>query len=200
METNKKGINNLKKSKELNENMKKCIKPISLYSSISNLYINERQVNLIPLSLLFKTKLNNANQNKNKIDTSKKYNSLGKIPLNKSQRNYANLISNYKSFCTQKFSSIKLPRIKNGNNNSNRNNELRDSLVDIIFNKFEQYDNKFREQEKISVYMIKRGDVYLKLKKDHIKDDDIYKYSASKFNYKKQYSKLFTRIKNIQLI
>ena len=199
METNIKGINNLKESKELNEKMKKIIKPISLYSSISNLNINQRQVNLIPLSLLFKNKLNNAKQNKNKIDTSKKYNSLGKISLHKGKRNYANLKSNYKSFCTQKFQSIKLPKIRNGNSNSNRNNEIKDSLVDIIFNKLEQYDNKFREQEKISAYMIKRGDVYLKLKKDHIKDDDIYKYNASKFNYKKQYSKLFTRIKNIQL-
>ena len=199
MEANSNEKSNTKTSKILNTKKKK-VKPMSLYSSISNLNlnINYKNTNLIPLSHLLKYKLNINNKENKNANKNKKLNSLGKIPLNQYKRNKSKILSDYNSFYTQKLPLLKLPKIKC--NNNNENNELKGSLFGSIYNKFEQFDNKFKEQEKVSAYMIQRGEKNLKLKKEYIKDDDAYKYCASKHNYKKQYSKLFKRIKNIQLI
>ena len=198
METdkNKKSSDNMETFKELNLKKKQMLQPIALNSSISNVIINNyKNKNIIPLSRLFKNKLNNISQNNNMEES--KFNSLGKIPINPHLRKNANSLNNYNSKSLNKISLIKLPKIKNYKND---NNEKKGSVIISILNKFDEYDNKFREQEKISKLLIQRGDNYLKLKKDYIDENDKYKYCSSKHNYKKQYSKLFKRIKNIHLI
>lgn len=198
-ERNKKSIVNLKSFNNLNLNRNKKLKPLSLFSSNSNANINFRQINIIPLSRLFKNKLNNISQNNynNNIEENIKFNSMGKIPNNQYRRNYLNSLNNYNSLSRHKISLVKLPKIKN----SNENDDLKGSILGSLLNKFDDYDNKFKEQEKISEFIIHRGDKYLKLKKDYNNyEDEKYKYCASKQNYKKQYSKLYKRIKGIHLV
>ena len=173
-------------------------KSYSLYSSISNANINNYQnKKSIPISRLFKYKLNSITKHNNIKD--KKCKSIGKNILDKNQKNnYINSQIRFNTISNNKISLLKLPKIKNRNR---ENNIFKDSLITSLLSKFDDYDNKFREQEKISEFIIKRGDKYLKLKKDYINDkDEKYKYYASKYNYKKTYTKLFKRIKNIQLI
>ena len=173
-------------------------KSLSLYSSISNANINNYQnKKSIPVSRLFKYKLNSITKQNNIKD--KKCKSIGKNNIDKNHKNnYINSQIRFNTISNNKISLLKLPKIKNRNR---ENNIFKDSLITSLLSKFDDYDNKFREQEKISEFIIKRGDKYLKLKKDYINDkDEKYKYYASKYNYKKTYSKLFKRIKNIQLI
>ena len=175
-----------------------------LFSSISNLNDkeNKRTLNLIHLSNLCRYKLNinqettNTNINTNK-KTIQKYNSLGKIYHNSSSQydnSNTNLLSDCTSIVTQKKSLLKLPKIKSYRGNNNES-----SLINSILSKFREYDYKFKEQEKVSEFIIKRGDKFSKLKKEYIKNYDKFKISPSKRNYKIKYSKLFRRIKNIQV-
>ena len=200
METNKnkKSSDDIQITNRIKLKKNQKLETIVLNSSISNVNINYyKNKNIIPLSRLFKYKLNNINHNNN-IEESK-YNSVGKLPIFPNLRKSANSLQNYNSISHNKILEINLPKIKN-NNKNNDYNEIKDSIIISILNKFDEYDNKFREQEKISKLNIQRGDKFLKLKKDYIDENDKYKYCASKHNYKKQYSKLFKRIKNIHLI
>ena len=192
----KKSLVNLKSFNNLNLKKNQKLKQISLFNSISNANINYRQLNLIPLSRLFKNKLDNLSHNNIKnIEEKIKFNSMEKEHNFSDRRNYINSLNNYNSLSHKKISLVKLPKIKNNKD------ENKCSLIHSILNKLDEYDNKFKEQEKISEFIIKRGDKYLKLKKDYNSDEDEkYKYCASKHNYKKEYSKLFKRIKNIHLI
>ena len=192
----KKSLVNLKSFNNLNLKKSPKLKQISLFNSISNANINYRQLNLIPLSRLFKNKLNNMSHNNIKnIEEKIKFNSMGKENNFSDRRNYINSLNNYNSLSHKKISLVKLPKIKNNKE------ENKCSLIHSILNKLDDYNNKFKEQEKISEFIIKRGDKYLKLKKNYNSDEDEkYKYCASKHNYKKEYSKLFKRIKNIHLI
>ena len=194
---------NIEIFKELANKKKPKIKPIALYSSNSNVNINHRKINFIHLSRLFKNKLDILNQNNSNLNMDKtiKFNSVGKISLkhNKNMTHYINSLNNYNSLSYKKMPFLKLPKIKKKNENEKK--EFKDSLVSSILNKFDQFDNKFKQQGKISEFIIQRGDKYLKLKKDYTNDEnEKYKYCASKQNYKKQYSKLFKRIKDIHHI
>ena len=195
-DTIKKSLVNLKSFNNLNLKKNQKLKQISLFNSISNANINYRQLNLIPLSRLFKNKLDNMSHNNIKnIEEKIKFNSMEKDHNFSDRRNYINSLNNYNSLSRKKISLVKLPKIKNNKE------EIKCSLIHSILNKLDDYDNKFKEQEKISEFIIKRGDKYLKLKKEYNSDEDEkYKYCASKHNYKKEYSKLFKRIKNIHLI
>ena len=186
----------LKESKTITINKKP--KSLLLYSSISNSNINNYQnKKSIPVSRILKYKLNSINQHNNFKDN--KFKSIGKNSSYKSKKNYyINSQIRFNTISNNKISLLKLPKIKNNNKESN---ELKDSLIFSLLRKFDEYDNKFREQEKISEFMIKRGDKYLKLKKDYINDkDEKYKYYGYNHNYKKTYSKLFKRIRNMHLI
>ena len=184
------------RNKIINNNKK--IKLIGLYSSNSNPNfpnIDYKQINFIPLSRLFKNKLNNINKISN-VEDSTKFSSVGKIIISNNHKNI-NKSLNYNSFSPQKISLIKLPKIRN----NKESNELKDSLLDYILNKFDEYDHKFKEQAKISKLNIKRGDKYLKIKNNYLNgEEEKYKNYYSKNNYKKQYSKLFKRIKSMHLI
>ena len=171
------------------------IKQIELYSSNSNVNINFKKTNFIHLSSLFKTKINKLNQNNSNscVAGSPKFKSMEKISLKQHKKHYINSLSNYNSLSYKKMSLIKLPKIKNENEINN--------LVANIFTKFEQVEKNFKEQGKITNFIIKRGDKFLKLKKDYLNDEnEKYKYCASKHNYKKQYSNLFRRIQKIHFI
>ena len=197
MKTN---VKYLKTNKTSNVKKKIRIKPMPLYSSISN--VNIKKETIIPLSYLMNCNLTNTNRNKNK-KKHKKIKSLGKLPLDIYQRN--NILTNFDSFNSQKLPLIKVTNTTNNfnnlNDNNNKNNGIKGSYIDIIFNKFEQFDHKFRKQERIAANIIERGDKLLKLKSDYIKDDDKFKYYTPKRNYlKKQYSKLLKRIKDIQML
>lgn len=187
---------NLKGTKELNIKNNQKLKPLYLLSSNSNSNINYKHINLIPLSRLFKNKLNYISPSNN-LEEITKFNSVGKVIISQDKRNYGNPFKNYNSFSQKKISLIKLPKLKN----INENKEIKDSLIEPILNKFDEYDNKFKEQAKISESIIKRGDRYLKLKKNYINEEEKrYKKFSDKYNYKKQYSKLFKKIKSIHLI
>ena len=163
----KKSSNNTKTFKELNLRKKHMLKHIQINSSIGNInyYKNKK---IIPLSSLFKYKLNNISQNN--IMEESKFNSVRKIPIDIHLREKTNSQRNYNSISLNKISFIKLPKIKN---NKNDNNE-KGSIINSILNKFDEYDNKFKEQEKISNLVIQKGDKYLNLKKDYIDENDKY--------------------------
>ena len=192
---NKKSTGSIRFFKGMNLKKRQIFDLNALNSSNSNANLNYyKNKNIIPLSRLFKYKLNNINQNNNMEES--KFNSEEKIVIYPHLRKNANSLNNYNSISLNKNSSIKLPKIKKINNDNNE----KGYIIISILNKFDDYNNKFKEQEKISKLIIQRGDKYLKLKKDYIDENDKYKYCASKHNYKKQYSNLFKRIKNIHLI
>ena len=187
-------LSSLQISKEFNSIKNKKIKPIALYSSNSNGNITSKHMNFIPLSLLFKNKINNMNRNDNNNDSNEEKKQFNNV--RKNHKNHTNLLLNYNSLYCKKKSLIKLPKIKK----NIKNNEILDSKLYLLFNKFDQYDNKFKEQEKISDFIIQRGDKYLKLRKEYLDENEKYKYCASKHNYKNQYNKLFKRIKNMHYL
>ena len=179
------------------------IKPLTLYSSLSNVNIKNRQIRFIPLSLLFKNKLSKSKAN-NKYDTSsskdKKFGSVEKSILSLNQRNMGNSLFSHNTLSQKRIpmlasTKIKLPKIKCYNGNEN----LQSGIITSILNKFKQCDNKFREQGKISSFIIKKAEQDLKLTKDYINDEEHkFIYCSSKNNIKKQYSRVYKRIKKIQ--
>ena len=191
------------------EKQKMKIKPLTLYSSLSNFNIKNRQIRFIPLSLLFKNKLINNkdnNKDKNKYNTSnskdKIFWSVEKSSLSPIQRNVTNSLLSHNTL-TQKgipvlaSTKIKLPKIKCYKGNDN----FQSGIITSILKKFEQCDTKFREQGKISSFIIKKAEQDLKLTKDYINDEDHkFIYYTSKNNIKKQYSRVYRRIKKIQAI
>ena len=92
-----------------------------------------------------------------------------------------------------KYSNIKLPKIKN----LNQSIELKDSKLDSIINKFDEYDDKFKKRAKFSFDAGGMKYVHYKLNKglDIQPEND---NSKSKYNFKKIYSKIFKRIKKIK--
>lgn len=181
------------------------IKPLILYSSLSNVNIKNRQTRFIPLSLLFKNKLSKSKAN-NKYDTrsskDKKFGSVEKSILSFNQRNMGNSLFSHNTLSQKRIpmltsTKIKLPKIKCYNGNDN----LQSSIITSILNKFKQCDNKFSEQGKISSFIIKKAEQDLKLTKDYINDEEHkFIYCSSKNNIKKQYSRVYKRIKKIQAI
>ena len=179
------------------------INPIELYSSQSNTNIKSKKLQLVPLSLLFRNKLNNITNNYNtneisNIDKEKRIKSVEKTSLTHNVKNITNSFFTQNALSHKRFkipkSNLKLPKIQCYNGNS----DLQSRLIASILNKFEQYDNKFKQQGKLSSSNIKRAEMDLKLTKDFI-SDEFYKinYFSSKNGYKRQYSKLYKRIKKI---
>ena len=204
-EINKVSQTNFKILKSFKEKNK--INPIKLYSSMSNIYFNnKKQLNLIPLSHLFSKEFdkNIPTNDINNPDLVKntKINSIGrntKIQLNEFDSLYRNNSLSHRRIPFIK-SKLKLPYIKSYNDKEELKGGLR-GFVSTIFNKLEEFDNKFKEQGKLSENFIKKGDKDLKLKKQFFNEQNYkYKYIISKNDYKRQFSKLFKRIKNIQTI
>ena len=186
------------------EKQRKKKNPIELYSSQSNTNIKSKKLQLVPLSLLFRNKLNNIQIDNNtneisNIDKDKRLKSVEKTNLIHNQRNITNSLYTHNALSHKRIlipnSNLKLPKIKCYNGNS----DLQSRLITSILNKFEQYDNKFKQQGKLSSTIIKRAEMDLKLTKDFF-GDEIHKinYLSSKNGYKRQYSKLYRRIKKIQ--
>ena len=181
------------------------IKPLTIYSSLSNANIKNRQIRFIPLSLLFKNKLS-KNKVNNKYDISsskdKNFGSAEKSILSPSQINMGNSLFSHNTLSKNRIpvltsTKIKLPKIKYYKGNDN----LQSGIITSILEKFKQCDNKFREQGKISSFIIKKAEQDLKLTKDYINDEEHkFIYYASKNNIKKQYSRVYKRIKKIQAI
>ena len=185
------------------EKQRMKINPVELYSSQSNTNIKSKKLQLVPLSLLFRNKLNNIESNNNtnelsKIDKDKRLKSFEKINLTHNQKNKIKSLYTHNALSHKRIlipnSNFKLPKIKCYNGNS----DLQSRLITSILNKFEQYDKKFKQQGKLSSTIIKRAEMDLKLTKDFI-SDEFYKinYFSSKNGYKRQYSKLYKRIKKI---
>lgn len=172
------------------------LNPISLFSSLSNNNMDEKEIQLIPLSHLFgnkfykKTLPNNINNTD--LKQSIKYNSVRK--KNNTQRSVIDTIFKYNSLSQSKIP--KLPKIKSYNDDR----ELKEGrFVSSIFNKLEDYEFKFKEQGKISDNFIKKGDKNLKLKINFFKEHQFKsKILIPKGDYKKHYSRLFRRIKFIK--
>ena len=95
-----------------------------------------------------------------------------------------------------RYSSIKLPKIKNVSESI----ELKDSKLDLIINKFDEYDDKFKRRPKFLFDAGGMKYMHFKLNKSHdIKlGNENVKSKFCKYNYKKIYPKLFKRIKKIK--
>jgi len=181
------------------------IKPLTLYSSLSNVNIKNRQIRFIPLSLLFKNRLSN-NKINNKYNTTsskdKKFGNVEKSIISPSQRNITNSLFTHNSLSQKRIpmltsTKIKLPKIKCYKGNDN----LQSGIIKSILKKFEQCDKKFKKQGKISSFIIKKAEQDFKLTKDYINDEEHkFIYCATKNNIKKQYSRVYKRIKKIQEI
>ena len=181
------------------------IKPLTLYSSLSNVNIKNRQIRFIPLSLLFKNRLSN-NKINNKYNTTsskdKKFGNVEKSIISPSQRNITNSLFTHNSLSQKRIpiltsTKIKLPKIKCYKGNDN----LQSGIIKSILKQFEQCDKKFKIQGKISSFIIKKAEQYFKLTKDYINDEEHkFIYCATKNNIKKQYSRVYKRIKKIQEI
>lgn len=188
------------------EKQKMKIKPLTLYSSLSNANINHKHIRFIPLSVLFQNKLNN-NKTKNKqndisYSKDKKFGSMEKCILSSNQRNgtnslFTNNTSSQKRIPVLTSTKIKLPKIKCYKGNE----DLQSGIINSILKKFKQCDNKFKKQGKISSCIIRKAEQDLKLTKDYINDEEHkYIYWASKNNIRRQYSNIYRRIKKIQAI
>lgn len=186
-----------------NKKQRTKINPIELYSSQSNTNIKSKKLQLVPLSLLFRNKLNNIINNyntneKSNIDKDKRLKSVEKTNLTHNVKNITNSLFTHNALSHKRIhipnSNFKLPKIKSYNGNS----DLQSHLIASILDKFEQYDNKFKQQGKLSSFNIKRAEIDLKLTKDFFGDEGHkINYLSSKNGYKRQYSKLYRRIKKI---
>ena len=177
-------INNLKLIKRK--------KPPSLYYLINDLNDVNKRINIIHLSQLIKTKNNKETINFSQRMKEKniKQNNVP-LSLKHSKLNKYKFLSC--RILPSKYSNIKLPKIKN----LNQSIELKDSKLDSIINKFDEYDDKFKKRAKFSFDAGGMKYVHYKLNKglDIQSENDNCK---SKYNYKKIYSKIFKRIKKIK--
>ena len=179
------------------EKQRKKISPLELYSSQSNTNIKTKKLQLIPLSLLFRNKLNkipiNSKTNEiNNTDNDKRFKSLEKASKTHNTRNITNSLFTHNALSHKR---IQLPKIKCYNGNS----DLQSRLITSILNKFDQCDNKFKYQGKHSSNIIKMADMDLRLTKDFFGDEGHkLNYFSTKNGFKRQYSKLYRRIKKIQ--
>lgn len=186
------------------EKQKMQINPIELYSSQSNTNIKSNKLQLVPLSLLFTNKLNNnqIDNNTNEIinfDMNKRLKSVNKANLTLNEKKITNSLFTHNALSHKRIqipnSNLKLPKIKCYNGN----NDLQSRLINSILNKFEQYDNKFKQQGKLSSSIIKRAEMDLKLTKEFFSEEgNKINYLSSKNGYKRKYSKIYRRIKKIQ--
>ena len=177
-------INNLKLIKRK--------KPPSLYYLINDLNDVNKRINIIHLSQLIKTKNNKETINFSQRMKEKniKQNNVP-LSLKNSKLNKYKFLSC--RILPSKYSNIKLPKIKN----LNQSIELKDSKLDSIINKFDEYDDKFKKRAKFSFDAGGMKYVHYKLNKglDIQPEND---NSKSKYNFKKIYSKIFKRIKKIK--
>ena len=167
-------------------------KPPSLYYLINDLNDVNKRINIIHLSQLIKTK-----NNKETINFSQRMKEKN-IKQNNAPLSLKNSKLNKYKFLScrilpSKYSNIKLPKIKN----LNQSIELKDSKLDSIINKFDEYDDKFKKRAKFSFDAGGMKYVHYKLNKglDIQPEND---NSKSKYNFKKIYSKIFKRIKKIK--
>ena len=130
-------INNLKLIKRK--------KPPSLYYLINDLNDVNKRINIIHLSQLIKTKNNKETINFSQRMKEKniKQNNVP-LSLKNSKLNKYKFLSC--RILPSKYSNIKLPKIKN----LNQSIELKDSKLDSIINKFDEYDDKFKKRAKFS--------------------------------------------------
>ena len=172
--------------------------PSSLYSLINDFNEDKKKNNLIPLSRLLKTKLKKKECIKD-ISFSKDINT--KI-INKPNNFPISLINSssimkYKSLSYKifpsKYPKMILPKIRSFDEKSNE----KESKIDLILNKFDEYDDKFKKPSKFSIDVGDSEFMRYKLNKGLNKRFN-YGHVGIKFNYQKIYSKLFKRIKKIK--
>ena len=171
-------------------------------------YFQVKNIQEIPLSYLFKNKLNHKIQcdsnifkpleeKSNNEEISSIYKNLG----------IKNNINYFKSMSQKKFSiqntKRKLPMIKCYCNQKLKKNsfknEVKGNSLWTIFHKLKLYDKKFKEQGHLSERIINKGNKDLKLSNKFIQLNAP-KRDSSFMNkgYKKDYSKLLLRIKQIR--
>ena len=193
----------MKSNKNLQVKRLKLLKtktPSSLYSLINDFKEDKKKNNLIPLSKLLKTKLQKKEDNKeisfSKDINSKNINRPYNFPI--SLKNSSSLLK-YKSLSYKiipsKYPKIKLPKIKSFDEKSSE----KESKIDLILNKFDEYDDKFKKQSKFSIDAGELEYMQYKLNKGLNKRFN-YDHIGIRFNYKKIYSKLFKRIKKLKAI
>ena len=188
-------MNTLSKTIQIN-NIKflKTKTPSTLFSSICNLNEEKGQKqNIVPLSRLFKSKIKIKFEPKKQIN----YINLKKTINNKkifhrSMKNTA--LNNYKSLSYNmlpfKHSNIKLPKIKTQEENNS-------GELGSILNKFDKYDDKFKQQSMRSIDVGNIGFLRYKFNKG-FNNNFKFSHETHRKNYKKAYSKLFKRIKEIK--
>ena len=165
----------------------------SLYCLFNNLNDDKKRINIIPLPQLFNTKISKEKIFVNQKMKDKNIKRQKKPLLNLKKSSF----NKYKSLSYKilpiRYSSIKLPKIKNVSESI----ELKDSKLDLIINKFDEYDDKFKRRPKFLFDAGGMKYMHYKLNKSHdikLGNENV----KSKFNYKKIYPKLFKRIKKIK--
>ena len=146
-----------------------------------------KELNTIPLYKIYYNK-----NHKNKLNSSNKV--LSSIEgFNITKMSYIDFNSIFNRKRNKNISSDK--RIyKKGNNKDN--NPLK-GTVGILLKKFYQFDKKYKLQSELSQKTIDIGDKDLKLTNDFLKESSKYSYCCSRHDYKRQYSQLYHRIKNM---
>ena len=172
--------------------------PPSLLSFLSNHNREKKQINLIPLSQLLKTKMKKENNKIINFCEKQPKAIKHQIKLNLSNKNSTSALNKYKSLSYKiipfKQQNYKLPKIKSLEESSS---EIKESKIDSIIHKFNEYDNKFKKQSKLS---IDAGEIaYMRYKlNQNLSNNFKYEHISLKYNYKKIYSKLFKRIKKMK--
>ena len=177
-----------------NKNLKPIIllktkKKPSLFSYLNKIRIDKKELNIIPLTNLFKGKnIKDVHKVKSFFGLSSNENK-NEIILNKfKNKSLKNCKSLSQELLPIQNSKLKLPKIKRF---KEIEADIKESKIESIMNKFHQYDNKFKTESKNSFDFSSQN--YLK-----------YNYDFSNLNipptydYKKIYSKLFKRIKEIK--
>ena len=147
---------------------------------------NFKELNSIPLYKLYYNK-----NHKNKFNSlNKKSLSIGFNVLKMSYYDFDSI------FNTKKNKNISYGKKIYKKENKNDNNSLQGN-IGILLKKFYQIDKKYKLQNEVAQKTIDIGDKNMKLTNDFLKESSKYSYCSSKHDYKKQYSQLFRRIKNI---
>ena len=171
----------------------------SLFSFMDNVKKENKHRNLIPLSFLFKARINRDDNNEfSSLENTKETNNnnnTNKFPISLKSSS----LMKYKSLSYKilpiKLSKTKLPKIKRFDETRN---EIKNSRLFSIVNKYSEFEEQFKHQK----YPIDSGQhSYFQFKiYNNFKNSFKYGHISIKNNSKKFYSKLMKRIKEIKAL
>ena len=171
----------------------------SLFSFMDNNKKENKRRNLIPLSFLFKTRINrDDNKELSSLENTKETNNnnnTNKFPISLKNTSFMKYKSLSYKILPIKYSKIKLPKIQRFGESRN---EIKDSRFVSLVNKYSEFEEQFKHP-KLSIDSGQHSYFQFKIN-NNFNNSFKYGHISLKNNSKKFYSKLMKRIKEIKAL